>query len=413
GRGTPNEGGQPAREPAEERRAGPPEAPLYDDEEKYQGITDDRIHLCGHAALVFAEAFDTRPEDLNVYWEWVNDNGGIHGRRVTMSWKDDSYSPDQAVQAAQSCKSENPFMLIGGIGFDQIPSVRTWAEQNRMLYLHHIAVAPDRTYNFSYSAQPTVDETGRAFGEYIASRHGDKPVGIIWRQSEFWEPGHRRGREVLDAEGVDVRADLPVQRNQSLYSQEIAELQAQGAEVVWIWENALAAAQIIQQARQQGYTPKWIVFPFQTTLDVVGDAALDPTTIEGVASWSAYVPGGYGGAFAEHGYDEEIKRFEEVFARYRSRGRTNDILWQVWVGNKWLHDLLEKCGRDCNRNRIAGMFLSGYKTLVEPSCVADFAHANSFGGHIGGHEFYTLETFRTDSGGPGFETTGWCSAHLN
>ena len=44
------------------------------------------------------------------------------------------------MQAAQKCKDLNPFLLIGGIGFDQIPAVRQWAEQNKMLYIYHDAV---------------------------------------------------------------------------------------------------------------------------------------------------------------------------------------------------------------------------------------------------------------------------------
>ena len=391
----------------------PPEANLYNDDEKYIGITDDRIHFCGHAALIFAEAFDVRPQDLNVYWQQVNEAGGVFGREVTMSWKDDGYDPARAVQGAEACRSENPFMLLGGIGFDQIPAVRTWAEANRMLYLHHIAIAPDKTYNYSYSAQPTVDATGTAFGQHIATNYGDKDVGIVWRQSENWEPGRRLGKEVLDAEGVNVVADLPVQRNQGVYTQQIYELQASGAEVVWVWENALGAAEIIAQAENAGYHPeRWVVFPFQTTLDTTGLVPID-----GVATWSAYTQGGYDGAFAEHGYDEEIERFEAAYAKYRSGIKTNDILWQVWNGNKALHDLLIRCGEDCNRNRMAGLFLSGLQTHVEPNCAADFAHPNSFGGHVGGHNFLLLEGYQEQPATPRdpgarFRTIRWCSPDL-
>jgi branched-chain amino acid transport system substrate-binding protein len=388
----------------------PPEVPLYEGAENTIGISDDHVRLCGHAALIFADAFDVRPEDLNVYWTELNENGGVHGRSVSIIWKDDAYSPDNAVQSAQACKAENPFFLLSGIGFDQIPAVRNWAQANRMLYLHHMAHAPSPNHTYSYSYQPTVDEVGRAFGEHIAAAYGDDKIGIVWRQSENWEPGRRRGRQEFDRRGVDVVADLPVQKNQGVYSQQIFELRSQGAEVVWIWENALVAAQFVQQAHDQGYRPKWVVFPFQTTLDVLGERALDPT-MDGVATWPAYVRGGYGEAFADQGLQAEVERFEAAYAEHRPGVKTNDLLWQVWLGNKTLHDALERCGRDCTRNRMAGVWQFGGRQQVAPGCAVDFGRDGSFGGHIGGFQFLTHETFRT-SDGPGWKNVTWCRDHL-
>lgn len=190
-------------------------------------------------------------------------------------------------------------------------------------------------------------------------------------------------------------------------------MQSNGAEVVWIWENALKAAQIIQQAYDQGYRPKWVVFPFQATLDVIGSRGLDPS-MDGVSSWPAYTRGGYSGQYAwtDHGYQQEIERFEATHAEYRN-SNPNDILWQVWISNRWLHEMLLLCGQDCNRNRIAGLMLSGWKTTVQPNCTTDFAHPNSFGNHIGGHRFFSQQTFDRGGGNPAWRTTGWCAEHLN
>lgn len=378
------------------------------------GITDDTITLCGHAALIFAEAFDTRPEDLTLYWDRVNENGGVYDRRVEISWEDDAYSPDTAQSAAETCKSKNPFFLIGGIGFDQIPGVREWAERNKMLYIHHIAVDPKGQFDYSFSMQPTVEQSGTAFGEYIVSRYKSKRIGIVYRQSENWEPGRRLGKQVMEKHGVNVVADLPVQQNQGVYSQQIAELQRRQAEVVWLWENALVAGELINQAAGQGYRPKWVVFPFQTTLDLIGGRALGPT-IDGVASWPAYVWGGYNGnPFKKFRYNAEIRAFEE--ASHEAGRPTNDILFQTWLGMKALHDLLLRCGPDCSRNRLAGLMLGGLNVQLDPLCKLNFAASWSQGGHLGMRQFLAQETFPYTDGTPGraaaWKTTSWCSPSL-
>ena len=383
------------------------DANLYSGADNTTGITNNLIRLCAHAALTFAQAFDTRPQDLNVYWQAVNDAGGIFGRKVEVTYEDDAYSPQNAVTAAENCKAKDIFLLLGGIGFDQIPAVRTWAEANKVLYFHHMAVeAGLQGKRYSFTGLPSVDSMGRAFGEHLTAKYSGKKLGIVWRRSENWEPGYRSGKAYLDGKKAQIVADLPVNKDQTVFTQEIIALRDRGTEVVWLWENALVAAEFIQQAKNQGFRPqKWVVFPFQTTLDVVG-----PEPIDGVAAWSAFTQGGFK-EFGEHGYGAEIARFEAAYAKYRPGVKTNDILWQVWVGNKAMHDMLERCGAQCTRNRLAGILLSGFKATVPPNCEVDYTRPNSFDGHLGGHRFFTMEA--TNRNTASFRTTSWCREHLN
>lgn len=386
---------------------------LYSGAADRQGITDNKITLCGHAALIFASAFNTKPEDINVYWQMVNtERGGIYGRKVEATYEDDQYDPAKAVQAAEACKAKNPFFLLGGIGFDQIPAVREWAEQNKMLYVHHIAVeAGSANKQYSFTPQPTVEKVGVASGEFIAARYKGKRVGIVHRNSENWQPGSDAGKAYMKARGVNVVDDLGTEKNASVYSAQIAQLQSDNVEVVWFWENALAAAEFIKQAHNQGYHPTFVVFPFQTTLDVVGRDALR-SRIDGIATWPAYKRGGYDGpaAFPGTGYQEEIKAFEAAMAKYRPGVTPNDILWQVWLANKTIDHLFQVCGKDCTRNRFAGE-LAGLQGTLAPNCPVDFPRG---GGHRGGFNvFMTQEAYDTGGGTPAFRNTSWCKERLD
>jgi ABC-type branched-subunit amino acid transport system substrate-binding protein len=387
-------------------------ANLFSAAQDRQGISDTTITICGHAALIFASAFNTSVEDLNVYWEDLRSRGGVHGRNVSASYGDDRYDPAAAREAAEQCKGKNPFFILGGIGFDQIPNVRNWAEDNKQLYIHHIAVGKGAEHlKYSFTPQPTVEQVGTASGEYIVNRYRDKKIGIVYRNSEHWEPGRSAGKGYMQKHGVDIVRDVAVERNQGVYSQQVLALKGQ-AEVVWIWENALAAAEFIKQAHAQDYFPTFVVFPFQTTLDIVGRDALK-SRIDGISTWPAYKPGGYTGqhAFPGTGYQEEIQRFEAAMRRFRPGVAPNDILWQVWLANKGIEDLFQRCGRDCTRNRFAGVLMA-YKGTVAPSCPVDYPRG---GGHRGGwNTFMTQEAF--DPGGnatPQYRNTSWCREHLN
>lgn len=377
------------------------------------GITDTSITLCGHAALVLAAAFDISAADLSVYWDNVNDTAGkIYGRSVHVTWEDDRYDGTEAAAVVKRCVARNPFFILGGIGFDQIPFAREEAERQKTLYIHHMAIAKgmDRATH-SFSTQPTVEEVGTAFGEYISAKYKSKKIGIISRNSEYWKPGHDNGLALMRTRGIKIDHDYQTTKNQGTYNLEIGQLQDAGVQVVWIWENALAAAQIIQQAAGQGYRPKWIVFPFQTTLDVIGKQNALAPTIEGVGTWSAYAPGGFPGQFAQYDYDAEIKRFEAAYRKYRPGVKPNDILWQTWIGNKALHQMLLDCGKDCTRNKIAGAFLGGLRKRINPNCETNFAHPKSIGRRVGLHQFIVLETFDRGQNGA-WKTNVWCKEHL-
>ncbi|HVL81604.1 MAG TPA: ABC transporter substrate-binding protein [Actinomycetota bacterium] len=375
---------------------GPPVADLFNASEDRIGLTDNSITLCGHAATTFGPAFNTAPEDLNVYWQQLNDAGGVHGRRVTVSWENDNYDPTTATQAAEACRAKNPFILLGGIGFDQIPAVRNLVEQRRMLYIHHIAREDlSKKYSFSYLA--TVDNIGTLAAQFIHRKYPGKRVGVFYRNSENWDPGYKNFVSTTQRLSGKTPFGVPVERNQGQYTQGIQQMR-NNADIVFVWENALAGTQIIQQAQGQGWRPNWLVFPFNTTTDTLGRDTTNPP-LDGIATWPAYSVGDRTGPFAS--YADEIERFESAYRRYRNVPLT-DIHWMTWLSWKQIHALLDKCGRDCTRNKIAGLILTGQETAVHPTCAVDFKR----NGHVGGFSATIFEAYNKPGNAAGWRHQG-------
>ncbi|MFN2582729.1 MAG: hypothetical protein ABR498_08330, partial [Candidatus Dormibacteria bacterium] len=180
-----------------------PSLNLYNGADNVVGVTNTTVQMCAHAALTFGTAFSINPSDLNVFWQMVDDPGddpyphtagqaGIFNRNIVqpdgntpgIAIQDDGYQPNKAVQAAQSCQQQTggDFFLLSGIGFDQIPAVRTWAEQNHMIYVHHIATQQGTGgLQFSYTMLPTLEQVGTQFGQYYVAHMRGQKIGIIER----------------------------------------------------------------------------------------------------------------------------------------------------------------------------------------------------------------------------------------
>ena len=403
----------------------PPSASLFTPDQERVGLTDSTIAMCAHAALTFGPAFNIGASDLNVFWQGVDDSGGIWGRKVVQAndhtqpgieVTDDGYQPSKAVTAEAKCRDDGTFFLLGGIGFDQIPAVRIWAEQNHMLYIHHIALETGADgLRYSFTMLPSLEVVGKQYAQYYVSKYAGKRIGIIERNSSNWEAGANVFKQTLQDAGYgsDIVADEYVQNNQGQYSQQIADLSTvKHADVVLIWENALAAEQIIQQSDQQSYHPYWIGFPFNLTLQTLAQAGMATTNLQkysGMVPWPAYTC--YAGDLPQFApYSQEIKQFEAAYLKYDPNAKLcgfgGDLLFGTWLAWRQVYDLLYQCGRDCTRDKIAGLMLSGYHAQVGANCPVDFSTGDHHHGGYG-EDVYQVETLHTSGPSGSYSGPAW------
>ncbi|MEO6205741.1 MAG: ABC transporter substrate-binding protein [Mycobacteriales bacterium] len=365
--------------------------------------------MCAHAALTYGAAFNTTDADFNVFWSAINDQGGIFGRKVTVTYENDNYDSAKAVEAATACKAKNIFMLLGGIGFDQIPAVRNWAETNHMLYLHHTATENgSKGLKYSFTELPSVERMGEGFSQLYLSKFAGKKVGIIERDSANWKPGADMFKAGLEARGMKAKivADNKVADKKHNYTQDILDMKNAGAEVVFLWENALNSTEFITQAKRQNYSPHYLMFPFNLTAQTLGQDAMTPQ-LDGVAMYPAYSNGDYTGPFAR--YADDVKLFEAQYAKYRPnadlKGFGGDLLFLNWTAQKALYAQLLDCGKDCTRNRFVDTLQSYNKVPSSSACRIDFMKGD---GHHGAEQLNFMQTYAAPGGKINWRNTQAC-----
>ena len=345
-------------------------ANLFAPDQDRIGITDTSLSLCIHAPLIFGPIFQDSASDFQVYWHWLNDHGGIYGRKVNMTFTDDQYTPQGGVQAAQQCQQSNPFLMAAGVGFDTVPAVRQWAEQNKLLYLASFATE-NGLYNLSYSFEipPSVEHFGEVAGNYVGAKYPGK-VGVVWRNSPNWQGGRDHFEAAVKAHGSKVVADIPVQENQGDYTSAILNLETAGAQTVLAWMNVVEFTQFEKQAAAQGYHPRWVTAAFNLVTDTLGH---DIDGSSGPAAVGLWVTPEFHLGDTTSPWSGEERAMEAVYAQYDSGHKVTDTDWQVWLAFKQLGQLLNDCGKDCTRNKLAGMFIGGYKAQLAPLCPVDFS----------------------------------------
>jgi branched-chain amino acid transport system substrate-binding protein len=358
---------------------------LYSGDADTVGITPDTLYLCGHAPLSLGALLDTKPEDVMVYWKYLNDHGGIQGRQVQMTLQDDQYSASQSVPAAQKCAEQSPapFLIFGALGSDVIPPVREWAEQNHQLYLYGFTIkAGSENYRYSYSTTISQEDLSTLLGNAAVQKYAGKKVGVVWRNSSNFQPGRDAFKQAVSRGGGQIVADIPVAENQGNYTQEVIELRNSGAEVVFMLDDAFGQTNMMKQAKSQLYNPQWLVFAFNLQTTTLGNDALTPP-IAGSNLAPAYKCHTFDGPYASYG--AEIREFEAAYLKYDPNldlcGLAGDVAWQSWVGFRGFAAAFDACGRDCTRNKFAGLLEGGYKNTVGAACEVDFSRDAHHGGY--------------------------------
>ena len=350
-------------------------APLFTPAEDTLGLTPTSLRLCGHAALTYANAFDAKPEDLGVFWTALNDEkGGVHGRKVSLDLYDDAYDPVKAREAAEKCIATKPFLMEGGIGFDQIPAVRNVAEQHHTLYLYHTAtVKGSAGLRYSFTELPTVERMGEGFAQLARDKYQGRRIGIVKRDSVNWEPGVSAFKKIAKSYGLNVVAEQAEKASAGNYANSIAAMMRAKADVVWVWLNAFETSEIISQMKGQNYHPNVMVFPFNLTTQALLTNSMNPP-LDGVAMYPAYSYQDYSGPFAS--YADDMKEFERQYKKYdrtaKLQGPAGDLLFLNWTGQKAIAAQLLDCGKDCTRNKFVQL-LHGYRKVPTSSaCLLDF-----------------------------------------
>src|SRR5436309_5805673 len=93
------------------------------------GITADTLKIGGTFPLTgVASLYKTIPAAEKAYYDYVNDHGGVNGRKIDFTILDDSYDPSKTVPLVQQLVSDNVFAVFGSLG--TVHGLSTWGYLN-------------------------------------------------------------------------------------------------------------------------------------------------------------------------------------------------------------------------------------------------------------------------------------------
>src|SRR5215218_4998030 len=139
------------------------------------GITNDSILIGATVPLSGDEiAYSAIARGSDAYFEYVNDRGGVRGRKIRFRYVDDAYNPAETVRKTrQLVEDDKVFAIFNSVGTEHALAVRPYLNQAGVPQLFVgsglSALALERKrYPWTMGYLPRFAVEGALYGRYVA-----------------------------------------------------------------------------------------------------------------------------------------------------------------------------------------------------------------------------------------------------
>jgi branched-chain amino acid transport system substrate-binding protein len=323
------------------------------------GVSDTELVIGGdHPFSGPASAYGNIGKGIGAYFAYVNDHGGVYGRKIKWIDLDDGYSPPLAVQDVhQLVEQDHAFAVFDSLGTEVNTAIRPYLNQNGV---PQVFVATGATKfgsdykNFPWTIgwQPNYQSEGIIYGQDIVREHPNAKIGILYQNDDY-------GNDMITGlkRGLGSHTDLIVKTasyettDPSVASQ-VSTLKAAGCDTYLIFATPKFAIQGMIFAAQQSWHPLIYLNNVANAIPYMRIVAArgGPSAVARIIT-TIYLkdPANH----ARYAGDAGMALYREIMTKYLPTGDQDDgnYLYGVSIAYTFV-DCLKKAGRDLTRAKL-------------------------------------------------------------
>ena len=155
------------------------------------GVTDTEIKLgnTGPYSGPLSTASPI-PKTMAVYFNMINSEGGINGRKINFISYDDAYSPPKTVEMTRRLVEDDGVLLIvGATGTPTNSAIWHYMTEHKVpqLFVSTGATKWDdpKAHPWTIGWQPNYQSEGRIYAAYILKNKPDGKIGVLYQNDDF------------------------------------------------------------------------------------------------------------------------------------------------------------------------------------------------------------------------------------
>lgn len=212
-----------------------------------------------------ASAYGTIGRTEAAYFDMINAQGGVNGRKIRLISLDDGYSPPRTVeQIRKLVEEEQVLFLAGTLGTPTNTAIHKYVNAKKV---PHIFVNTGATkwgdpknypwtmgFNLSYQAE------AHLYAAYILENKPDAKIAILYQNDDYGKDYVKGLKDGLGDKAVKmVVAEVSYEVTDTSVDSQIVSLQASGADTFFNVTTPKFAAQAIRKAYDIGWKPLHIL----------------------------------------------------------------------------------------------------------------------------------------------------------
>jgi branched-chain amino acid transport system substrate-binding protein len=237
-----------------------------------------------------AAAYGTIADASNAYFTYLNNNGGVNGRKIVYKILDDGYNPAQTVPLTkQLVEADNVFAMFGGLGTQTQTSVRDYLNSKKVPQMFVATGATTFMADFSahpYTIgwQPPYQGEARIYAKDVLANHASAKIGVLYQNDDYGQDYLKGLTDGLGSNASMIVDKEPYDVTAADTLTQLAKLKAAGADTVFLFTTPGFTIKSLVIITKLGWEPTIYLNSVSNPAVYMGIAATNGAALKNVTS---------------------------------------------------------------------------------------------------------------------------------
>lgn len=228
-----------------------------------RGVTDREIRIgqwgpqTGPAALWGAVARGT-----GAYFDMINEEGGIHGRKISYFLRDDGYMPPKTKAIAKELvEDKKVFAFAAGVGTATGMAVKKYLHRKKVPWVGPAAGSTRWAYpptKYLFGVYPLYIDEASILVNHAVKNLGKRRIAFFYQNDDYGKAGLYGAELALEKLGMKLVASVSAEPLDTDLSSHVVKLKAAKPDAVIMWVLPKHGAIILGTAAKMGLKPQWM-----------------------------------------------------------------------------------------------------------------------------------------------------------
>ncbi len=320
-----------------------------------------------------ASAYGVIGKTIAAYFNKINAEGGVNGRKINFVSYDDGYSPPKTVeQVRKLVESDEVLLLFQTLGTPPNTAIQKYLNAKKVPQLFVATGATKwndpKNHPWTIGWQPNYQSEGHIYAQYLLKNHPGGKVGILYQNDDYGKDYVKGLKDGLNGK-LPVVAELPYETSDPTIDSQIINLKASGADVFYNVTTPKFAAQAIKKMAEIEWKPIHLLNNVSNSVGaVLKPAGLDNS--KGIFS-TQYLKDPTDPAWKE---DPAYKEWTAFMDKYYPEGdRTSTFTVYGYLAAQTFVQTIKQCGDDLTRENVMKQAANLLPGITINTSATDFA----------------------------------------